>query len=260
MSAAAAARSPLEPGELARAAGPGWSVTLLPTAASSNAVASARPADRRVVVVDHQTDGRGRLDRTWVTPAGTALTFSAVVDPDLPDARWPLLPLAAGLAVAAAVRRAGAEPVLKWPNDVLVVDRKVSGILVERVGRPGSRPLAVVGIGVNTDLAEAELPVPTATSLAIAGAPVARAVLLGWVLAALDDQLAALRGDPGAFLERYRAACGTLGRVVEVLLPDGNRLRGEARTVDDGGRLVVDDSGSPVAVGAGDVVHVRATG
>jgi BirA family biotin operon repressor/biotin-[acetyl-CoA-carboxylase] ligase len=236
-------------------------VTLLPSAASSNALAAARPADRRVVVVDHQTAGRGRLDRAWVTPAGTALTFSAVVDPDLPDARWPLLPLAAGVAVAAAVGRAGVEASLKWPNDVLVGERKLAGILVERVEPPAGAPLAVVGIGINTALTEAELPVGTATSLAIVGAPVGRATLLGWVLAGLDAALADLRTGPERFLGGYREACGTLGRVVDVQLPGGSRLRGLAGTVDDTGRLVVQPADGPaVAVGAGDVVHVRAAG
>jgi BirA family biotin operon repressor/biotin-[acetyl-CoA-carboxylase] ligase len=261
MAAADSPRSPLEPEALARAAGPAWSVTLLPSAASSNALAAARPADRRVVVVDHQTAGRGRLDRAWVTPAGTALTFSAVVDPRLPDERWPLLPLAAGVATAAAVRRAGVPAVLKWPNDVLVEDRKVSGILVERVERPGTKPLAVIGIGINTDLAEAELPVPNATSLALLGAPTDRATLLGWVLAELDEVLGALPADRGAFLDTYRDRCSTLGRTVEVQLPDGSTVRGTAAAIDDVGRLVVDPSdGPPVAVGSGDVVHVRATG
>jgi BirA family biotin operon repressor/biotin-[acetyl-CoA-carboxylase] ligase len=261
MAPAESPRSPLEPAALTRVAGPRWSVTLLPTAASSNALAAARPAERRVVVVDHQTAGRGRLDRSWVTPSGTALTFSAVVDPELPGDRWPLLPLAAGVAVAAGVRRAGVEAVLKWPNDVLVGERKLCGILVERVERPDRGPLAVIGIGINTDLRESELPVPTATSLALLGAPTDRTVLLGWVLAELDDVLKSLPGDPDAFLAGYRAQCGTLGRQVDVQLPDGTRLLGTASAVDEVGRLVVQPAtGPPVPVGAGDVVHVRATG
>jgi BirA family biotin operon repressor/biotin-[acetyl-CoA-carboxylase] ligase len=261
MAAAESPRSPLEPEVLARAAGARWSVTLLPTAASSNALAATRPADRRVVVVDHQTAGRGRLDRSWVTPAGTALTFSAVVDPQLPDQRWPLLPLAAGVATAAAVRRAGVEVALKWPNDVLVDNRKLCGILVERVERPDRKPLAVIGIGINTDLEESELPVPTATSLALLGAPTDRAALLGWVLTELDGVLDALPADPDAFLDTYRERCDTLDRAVEVQLPDGSTLRGTASGIDDVGRLLVEPSdGPPVAVGSGDVVHVRATG
>ena len=78
-----------------------------------------------VLVADHQTAGRGRLDRTWVSPPGSALTFSVLLAPDrVPVARWPWLPLLVGIAVAEGVRRvAEVDCSLKWPNDVLVGDR-----------------------------------------------------------------------------------------------------------------------------------------
>jgi BirA family biotin operon repressor/biotin-[acetyl-CoA-carboxylase] ligase len=255
-------RSPLEPGPLARAAGPDWSLTLLPTVASTNEAALANPVPRRVIVADHQTAGRGRLDRTWVTPAGTALTFSAVVRPDLPGERWPLLPLAAGLAVADAVRRSGLEPVVKWPNDLLIGGRKTCGILVERAEQAdGAGPVAVIGIGINVAMTEAELPLPTATSLAIEGATVDRVILLGQVLEALDQRLDALQAAPDDFVATYRDSCDTVGREVDVLMPDGSLLHGTAHDVDEHGRLVVrvdqDGGTEDVAVGAGDVVHVR---
>src|SRR5689334_18871903 len=95
--------SPLELDALTTAAGPSWSVQLHPTATSTNALAAADPQPDSIVVADHQTAGRGRLDRTWDTPPGTALTFSAVVDPGLADHDWPLLPLGVALAVADGV-------------------------------------------------------------------------------------------------------------------------------------------------------------
>lgn len=249
-------RSPLDPTALAVVAGPAWSVTLMPTAASTNHLAAERPRPDRVVIADHQTAGRGRLDRSWQTPAGTGLTFSAVVDPGLADAHWPLVPLAAGLAVADACRRAGARPSLKWPNDVLLGETggKVAGILVERVADPA---LAVIGIGINVDLHADELPVPTATSLAIHGVDVHRTTLFGWVLAALRERLEEVRRDRTEMLTAYRSACGTIGRDVEVLLPAGQRLQGRAVDVDEGGRLVVESGGKRHGIAAGDVVHVR---
>lgn len=256
------ARSPLEPVLVALAAGDDWSVTVHPTAGSTNELAADNPVPGRVIVADHQVAGRGRLDRSWVTPPGTALTFSVVIDPQLPDERWPLIPLIAGVAVVDAVRRLGADASVKWPNDVLLVDgtttdgagRKVCGILSERVGDP---PRAVVGIGINVDLQEGELPVPTATSLAIAGIAVSRADLLGAVLAEFSRLLDEARADVPAFLETYRERCSTLGRPVMVLMPDGSRLEGEAVSVDDQGCLLVDDGTGPQRVAAGDVVHVR---
>lgn len=253
MTSAPASWSPLELDALAEAAGPAWTVRLLASALSTNAVAAEHPVAGTLVVADHQTAGRGRLDRSWETPTGTALTFSAVVDPRLDDAAWPLLPLATALAVADGVRRAtGLELGLKWPNDLLIGEKKVAGILLERV-LAGGRPLAVIGIGVNVGMGADQLPVPTATSLALAGAEADRTAVLGGIAHALAAGLATLRADPTGMLAAYRAACTTLGREVTVHLPDGTDHRGTATEVDEHGRLVVGDR----VVGAGDVVHVR---
>jgi BirA family biotin operon repressor/biotin-[acetyl-CoA-carboxylase] ligase len=247
-------RSPLELDALAAAAGAGWSVDLLPSAGSTNAVAARNPRPDTIVVADHQTAGRGRLDRSWSTPAGSALTFTAVVDPGLADHDWPLLPLAVALAVADGVRNATDLPVaVKWPNDLLLDAGKIAGILLERVTGSDGRPLALIGIGINVALSEAELPVPSATSLEIAGSPVDRTTVFAEVVPALAAILDALRAEPAAVLERYRSECDTLGREVEVHLPDGERFTGTATSLDRSGRLVVDGR----AVGAGDVVHVR---
>lgn len=241
------------------AAGSGWAVTLLPTADSTNAVAAQDPTADTIVVADHQRAGRGRLDRSWETPAGSALTFSAVLDPELADHDWPLLPLAVALAVADGIRSAsGLQVAVKWPNDLLLPTAdggqgKVAGILLERVVDAGGRPLAVIGIGINVALAEADLPVPTATSLLIAGARVDRTELFAEVVPALATIVDALRNEPSAVLERYRSECDTLGREVSVQLPDGETFTGTATSLDRSGRLVVSDR----AVGAGDVVHVR---
>lgn len=238
---------------------PTWDVTYVEATASTNAAAAATPVPGRVVVTDHQTAGRGRLDRGWETPAGMALTFSAVVDPELPDAHWPWLPLLAGVAVADAVRRAtGLVTSLKWPNDVLVGDRKLAGILVERVAGAAG-PVAIVGIGLNVH--QTELPVQHATSLALEGAARDRADLLQAVLAGIAGELAgwqASGGDPVGLRASYRAECGTLGRDVRVELPGGRTVEGRAEDVDHIGRLVVRaGDGGTQALSAGDVVHLR---
>lgn len=256
MSTSESAWSPLELAALSGAAGPGWSVTLHETASSTNALAVAQAVAGTIVVADHQTAGRGRLDRMWETPAGSALTFSAVVDPGIADQDWPLLPLAVALAVADGVGEAAQVPVaLKWPNDLLIAEGKVAGILLERVASAvdPTRPLAVIGIGINVGLAAADLPVPTATSLAIAGSTVGRAQVFAAVVPALTAMLNALRSDPAAVLARYRAECSTIGREVTVHLPGGEELIGQATGLDEFGRLVV----AGQAIGAGDVVHVR---
>ncbi|MGN6161881.1 MAG: biotin--[acetyl-CoA-carboxylase] ligase [Marmoricola sp.] len=249
-----AARSPLDLSALQEAAGPAWEVTRLPTAGSTNEIAASAPRPGRVVVADHQLSGRGRLDRTWTTPPGSGLTFSAVVAPALELRHWPLIPLAAGLAVTDALRAIGAQPAVKWPNDVLLGSGKVAGILVERVGEPGR---AIIGIGVNVALERGELPVPTATALSLEGIAVGRTELLGGVLSALRGRLAALEADPGSFLASYRDACDTVGREVEAHLPGGVRERGRAVGVDESGRLEIAVGDRVVAMAAGDVIHLR---
>jgi BirA family biotin operon repressor/biotin-[acetyl-CoA-carboxylase] ligase len=213
-----------------------------------------------VVVAEHQTAGRGRLDRTWETPARSALTVSVLVRPDShhPD-RWPWLPLLTGLAAHAALPEGAA---LKWPNDVLLGDRKVAGILVELVETPDG-PAAVLGIGINVGMTEDELPVPTATSLAVEGYDVDRTDLLVTFLTALDARLAAWasgRDADAAIRAAYVDRCSTIGRDVEVALPGGETLTGRAVDVDEGGRLVVETGAGATSVGAGDVVHVHPAG
>jgi BirA family transcriptional regulator, biotin operon repressor / biotin---[acetyl-CoA-carboxylase] ligase len=245
-------------------AAPGWRVEVVAESPSTNADVTARALSGEppglVVVAEHQTAGRGRLDRVWVTPPRAALTFSALLAPEgVPLERWPWLPLLSGLAVLDGVRRVtGVAATLKWPNDVLVGDRKVAGILVQRLERAGG-PVAIVGVGLNVSSTRAELPVPTATSLELAGAAaVDRTALLGAVLDAFTTRYGAWRAERGQGLRAsYVAACSTVGRAVRVELPGEGPLDGLAVGVDAEGRLEVDVGTRVRALAAGDVVHVR---
>jgi BirA family biotin operon repressor/biotin-[acetyl-CoA-carboxylase] ligase len=266
------ARPPLNAGALRRALltpGSLWTtLDVLAETPSTNAVLAERAAagvpSGGVLIAEHQTAGRGRLDRVWTAPARSGLTVSVLVRPDdVGLARWPWIPLLTGLAVAAAMRREAHVPAdVKWPNDVVVADRKLAGVLVERVESPGQPAAAVIGIGLNVSLRTDELPTPAATSLALEGSKttdrtvLARAVLR--VLAGLLGDWQRHCGDPGEGLRTaYVDACTTIGQRVEVLLPDGSSLEGNARGVDDSGRLLVGTGRGQVAVSAGDVVHLR---
>ncbi len=240
-----------------------WQVEVLDEAPSTNAVVSERARagapEGLVLVAEHQTAGRGRLDRTWVTPARSALTFSVLLRPATEPARWPWLPLLTGVSVHDAV---GHGTRLKWPNDVLLGDHKLAGILVELVETPGG-PAAVVGIGLNVSTTADELPVPTATSLTVAGLDVDRTDLLLRILAELARIYVNWnRSRPGDDLLRtaYLRRCATIGQLVRVDLPSGESLTGTAVDVDHAGRLVVRSGGETTVVGAGDVVHVRPAG
>ncbi len=255
-------RAPLDPAALAGRLPAGWRLEVVAETGSTNAdllAAAGRGApDRSVLVAELQTSGRGRLDRGWQSPAGAGLTGSVLLRPPVPPAGWGWLPLIAGLALS---RSLGDRAGLKWPNDLVMgpEQAKVAGILGESDGTA-----AVLGIGLNVSNRPAELPVPTASSLALQGHPTLdRARLLVDLLHALESELArwyAADGDAVAagIAEGYRARCVTLGSEVRVELPGGNVERGRAEAVDDSGRLVVRPAaGEPVVVGAGDVTHIR---
>ncbi len=249
-----------------RPGGPAYDVEVVERTPSTNADVAARARagapEGLVVVAEHQTAGRGRLDRTWETPDRAALTLSALLRPDADAAAWTWLPLLAGVAVATALSDLGAGATLKWPNDVLVEGRKLGGLLVERVETPAG-PAAVVGIGLNVSQTPDELPVAEATSLALAGVAVDRTELLSRVLARLAEEYDAWLRDPASVRAAYVGLCPTVrGQRVRVQLPGGEVLTGVGAGLSSEGGLLVRPDGAdhPVTVTAGDVIHVRPAG
>jgi BirA family biotin operon repressor/biotin-[acetyl-CoA-carboxylase] ligase len=275
---AGSARPPLRPdlirellaGDRAAASGDGglWtSLRVVSSTGSTNADLLARGGpEGQVLAAEEQTAGRGRGGRTWVSRPGASLTFSVLLRPvTVPPSSRGWLPLLTGVAVAAGVRSAsGVAAGLKWPNDVLVGDRKLAGILAEQ---STDGDTVVVGVGLNVATEERELPVsPTglpATSLLVEGADVGREAVLAEILRSLERWYLAFTADPdpvgSGLLAEYRSACTTLGRQVRVELPAGRVLAGVAEDVDPSGRLLVRPVGAAfaTAVSAGDVIHVR---
>jgi BirA family biotin operon repressor/biotin-[acetyl-CoA-carboxylase] ligase len=259
-------RPPLDLDRVAAAAG--WSVTVVETSPSTHvalvdAARTGAAAPGAVLVAEHQTAGRGRLDRTWTTPARAALTLSTVVAPPMPDEDWPWLPLLLGSAAVAGIRAAGGPSCrLKWPNDVMHAagsgpHAKLGGLLAERVAAPAG-PYAVLSLGLNVSTTRAELPVPTATSLTEAGwRDPDRTALLVAVLEALRSRLEAWGSRADHLRQEYADLCVTIGLEVHVERPGTPALRGRAVGVDRDGSLLVDAPGGRVRVNAGDVVHLR---
>ncbi|MGI5269216.1 biotin--[acetyl-CoA-carboxylase] ligase [Nonomuraea sp. CA-218870] len=259
LSEAALNRALVRPGSL-------WTgVTVVDSTGSTNAdLAGAARAGARegaVLVAEEQVAGRGRLGRAWTVPAYAGLTFSVLLRPAVPVAAYGWLPLLFGVAAASAVRRLAELDVrLKWPNDLLIGERKLAGVLAERVDDG-----VVVGMGLNVLPREDELPVATATSLAVEKAacldrdPLLRAVLREvdvhyreWSRAGGDADACGLRAA-------YLAVSATVGRDVRVELPGDGVLTGRATGVDHAGHLRVNAGGRDHTLSAGDVVHVRAT-
>jgi BirA family biotin operon repressor/biotin-[acetyl-CoA-carboxylase] ligase len=200
--------------------------------------AAAGDPEGVVAVADEQTAGRGRLGREWIAPPGAALLVSVLLRPQVPPDQVHLVTLAAALALLDAVPAAHAR--IKWPNDVVVDDRKLAGILAEA----DSGGAVVVGMGCNVraDWFPEEL-----REIATAFAIDRHELLVAW-LRAYDVRLDALDGVVADAVSHS----ATIGREVRVELP-GETFTGVARALTDEGYLVVDDR----VVLAGDVIHVR---
>jgi BirA family biotin operon repressor/biotin-[acetyl-CoA-carboxylase] ligase len=222
--------------------------------------ARAGAAEGLVLVADHQTAGRGRLDRSWSAAPGTSLLVSVLLRPPLPISEVPVVLMAAGLAACDGVESAaGFRPRLKWPNDLVVGDRKLAGLLSEST--PGEVTAVILGLGLNVTAGAypAELAGAATSCEEEAGRPVDRADLLVGFLAALEARYSAVlvKGGRETTMRQYRVDSATIGRRVRVELP-GGMLEGTADRVAWNGQLVVvDDGGGHHVVNAGDVIHLR---
>ena len=219
--------------------------------------------DETVVLAGTQTQGRGSRGRSWFSPPG-GLYLSAIFRPRLEPGAALGLTLAAGVASAEAVMACGpAEVKLKWPNDLRLADRKLGGVLVETAAVPGRLRHAVVGIGINVNIAPEAFP-PELQASAISllehlGRPVDLRVLVREVLERLDACCQALeRGETAQVVERWRALDALAGQRVSVTSPQG-RLEGECLGIDEGGALLVrDGTGQVQRVASRSTVEIEA--
>lgn len=250
----------------------GRSLQVLSDTSSTNAVAldaaEAGAPDGAVIVADRQSAGRGRFGRTWLSPGGLNLYCSIIIRSLPMDERLGWLPLISATATAQAITQVTTvSPSLKWPNDVMVGTQKVGGILCETRGLGGGSAYAVVGIGLNVNWRQDEMPAELrtiATSLADEGqAPVDRMTLLASLLLELESRLDLWRtGSLPSLSQEYRDLCGTIGLPVRVELESGKVLEGIATDVGRDGslRLIVSATHPPTAhlIHSGDVRHLRA--
>jgi BirA family biotin operon repressor/biotin-[acetyl-CoA-carboxylase] ligase len=199
-----------------------------------------------VVLTDFQSGGRGRLPgRQWLSPAGESLMFTVAIEEPQPQ----VMPLRAGLAVALTLESiCGLHPRLKWPNDVLLADRKVCGILCEY-----SEPWLYVGIGLN--ILQRQFPeelAGRATSLALETEPPDRDLLLAGILSRLGDGQTEWRGEVNRRLWRK-------GERTTITGADGSRMIGTIVGVDEDGALVVERAGTQIRITTGELSMVGLT-
>ncbi|MBM4124980.1 MAG: biotin--[acetyl-CoA-carboxylase] ligase [Nitrospira sp.] len=245
--------------------------TTTSTNTEAMALAQQDAQDGTVVVAEEQTSGKGRLGRHWHSPPGDNLYCSVILrrtpsPEELPH--WlPIVPLMAAVAVARAVQTvAGLRPSLKWPNDILIGDRKLGGLLCESTLGDPAKTFVVIGIGVNVNIPPERFPEELrriATSLAAeTGRKFDRATLLAALLSELEIHAEALlTRPPETFLSGYARLCSTLGRRVRVHLADGDTVEGLADSIAPDGSLRIiregPQSGGLLEVHAGDVIHLR---
>lgn len=223
----------------------GWRVEVVDETGSTNAdllaAAAAGAPDRTVRMARHQTAGRGRLDRRWEAPPGVNLLVSLLFRPVVGPPHE--LVQRVGLAALAACERvAGVRALLKWPNDLLVDDRKLAGILAQST-TVAEGTAVVVGIGLN-----------------IGWAPEGAARLGDGITpeAVLAELLRAFDALPADLHDLYRSRLGTIGRAVRVQRSDDSVVEGRAVDVEADGRLVVlDPCGVTHRIDTGDVTHLR---
>jgi len=203
-----------------------------------------------VIVAEYQSAGRGRLDRTFEAASGTALLFSFYVSPKREKNEWGFITQLAALTMHENIAPdLPVECSVKWPNDILIGEKKVAGLLAQ-----ATEGGVIVGIGLNVEMGIEELPVTTATSLKISGSNnLNRNILLSNFLNAFE--IIFRKWDAGEdFIDRYAAVCSTLGRPVNIEVAGRESRSGVADSINKFGALVLTD-GFEVTIG--DVVHLR---
>ncbi len=217
--------------------------------------------DGTVVIAETQTGGKGRLGRTWTSPRGN-LYVSVVLRPAVPISKAPLITLLGAVAVASGIRRhCGVPAGIKWPNDILLSGKKVSGLLTEMSAEPDRIRYIVLGIGVNVNMdsraLQPEVRRMSTTLAAAMGITVDRTAFLRALLAELDLWYHRfLKGDTEV-LAAWKELNVTLGHRVAVS-GGGGTLEGLARDVDAEGRLILKlDDGTLRQVAAGDVTIMK---
>ena len=252
----------------------GRTLHVLPETPSTNtaaiALAQKGAAHGTVVVAERQTAGRGRLGRSWYSPAGANLYCSVIVrqtpGPTQLTEWLSWVPLLSAVAAARAIQEVAAlQARLKWPNDILLGQRKLGGVLCESSGSHTQGTFVVVGIGINVNTAQDAFPDDLrdlATSLAAeAGHPFDRAALLASLLLELERSESLLLGQPADLKHEYMRLCSTLGRHVQISLADGEIVEGRADSINPDGSLRIIQNGANAGtildLRAGDVTHLR---
>jgi BirA family biotin operon repressor/biotin-[acetyl-CoA-carboxylase] ligase len=250
-----APRAPLDKSAIASSISQYWRVSVVDLTASTQSdlteLVNAKSAQNgEVIVTEYQSAGRGRLERTFEAVSGSALLFSFYLTPQRSRSDWGFIAQLAALTMREAISPNLQLPVyLKWPNDILIGEKKVAGLLSQATDNG-----VIVGLGINVGMTAQELPVETATSLLISESKqIDRNLILSDFLNRFESNFS--KWDSGMnFIDRYSEVCVTLGLPVQIEVSGRADRRGLAVAINERGALLLDDG---FEVNVGDVVHLR---
>ncbi|MGB2600858.1 MAG: biotin--[acetyl-CoA-carboxylase] ligase [Candidatus Omnitrophota bacterium] len=222
-------------------------------------LAEAGEPEGTVVIAESQTHGKGRIGRKWVSPKGTGIYMSLIVRPDVETDEIPTITLIAAAGIISALKKScGLDAKMKWPNDVLVNDKKLCGILTEIKAQPDQVEFLVLGIGINVNTPASKLP-PEGTSVKIeCGRSMDRLELTRSVLTEFESDYLKFNKEGFAALRKECMDCSaTLGKKVNVM-EHHRSTKGMAIDIDEKGALIIKtDSGQKKRIFSGDVVISR---
>jgi BirA family biotin operon repressor/biotin-[acetyl-CoA-carboxylase] ligase len=213
-----------------------------------------------LVIADSQTKGRGRLDRKWVASAGTSILASLILRPAIELSQVNRIVLITTISIIHAIRNvANLHALIKWPNDIVINDKKAAGILAESKTEKNSLSFVVVGFGINVNIQKGSFPeeiADIATSLSIeTGREVSRIYLLQEVLKQIESRY--LRLNDNGFLDEWKSLSATIGNQIQIEYPDSTRT-GLATDIDENGALIVQlDTGEMKHIMNDDIVKIR---
>jgi BirA family biotin operon repressor/biotin-[acetyl-CoA-carboxylase] ligase len=208
------------------------------------------------ITADEQLKGRGRLQREWHSPFGAGVALSVSIPSKLFSCEISAIPLLVGIAANNCLKALGVNAKLKWPNDLMIETKsdelkKIGGILVQR-----QDDYVVIGIGINVDLHEEELPTENATSLSLLGVESSRESLISALLVQLE---AVTKLSSDEWVDLYTSDSATIGTQVSVARKSESTVTGTASAVLKSGELQLDTENGQIVITSGDVLQVRPT-
>ncbi len=247
--------------ELSKTSSKWLDITVLEQVDSTNDLAISQISNTShgsvfAITADEQLKGRGRLQREWHSPFGAGIALSVSIPTEFFRCEISAIPLLAGIAANNCLKNLGANSKLKWPNDLMIEIKsaelkKVGGILVQRQDE-----YVVIGIGINVDLGEDELPTENATSLRLIDIQASRETLIASLISELEKVTALTAKD---WTPLYIKDSSTIGTQVTVARKAESTITGLARKVLESGELLLDTEDGLVEITSGDVIQVRTT-